>query len=253
MLTELKLIPPMLYNEPTMRGWKIVAVTVLALLPGAAAADLSTSPHLHIYETEIGGGGLANEQSANLKAGEEIGDTATGSSSSTNLTLQSGFNTTADPTLSLTILDPSPAFGDFSAAQASMATSRFKVSNYTSYGYVVQVIGTPPTNGTHTIAALTSPGTSTPGAEQFGINLVANTSPAAFGADPSNAPNGVGAAAPGYNTPDNFQFNSGDTVADAPKTSGVTVYTISYLLNVSSITPGGQYQSNMSVVCTGYY
>lgn len=226
---------------------------VLALLPGTAAADLSASPHLHIYETELGGGGLANEQSANLQAGENIGDTATGSSSSTNLTLQSGYNTTNDPTLSLMILDAAPAFGVFSAAQASTATGRFQVSNYTSYGYAVQIVGTPPTNGSHTLSAITTPDASQVGREQFGINLVANTSPASFGADPQNASNGTGVAASGYNTANYYQFNSGDTIATAPKTSGVTIYTISYLVNVSSITPGGQYQSNVSIICTGFY
>ena len=228
-------------------------MAVLALLPGAAAADLSTSPHLHIYETDIGGGGLANEQSANLRAGEEISDTAVGSSSSANLTAQSGFNTTADPTLTLRVLDAAPAFGVFSATDASTATGRFQVENYTSYGYVVEIVGTPPTNGAHTISAITSPTPSQVGREQFGINLVANSSPVSFGADPSNAFNGTGAAAAGYNTPDNYQFNSGDTVASAPKTSGMTTYTISYLLNVSSITPGGQYQSNVNIICVGYY
>jgi hypothetical protein len=236
-----------------MRGWKTIAVAVLALLPGMAAAELSTSPNLHIYETEVGGGGLANEQSANLRAGEEISDTAVGSSSSANLTAQSGFNTTADPTLSLTVLDSAPAFGVFSATDASTANGRFQVSNYTSYGYAVEIVGTPPTNGGHTISAITSPTPSQVGREQFGINLVANSAPASFGADPVNAFNGVGTAAPGYDTADNFQFNSGDTVASAPKTSGVTTYNISYLVNVSSITPGGQYQSNVNIICIGFY
>ena len=243
----------MLYNEPKMRGWRIVAVAVLALLPGVAAAELSTSPNLHIYETEIGGGGLANEQSANLRAGEEISDTAVGSSSSANLTVQSGFNTTADPTLTLRVLDAAPAFGVFSATDASTATGRFMVENYTSYGYAIEIVGSPPTNGGHTISPLTTPTPSQVGREQFGINLVANSSPVSFGADPVNAFNGVGAAVAGYDTADNFQFNSGDTVAAAPKTSGVTTYTISYLVNVSSITPGGQYQSNVNVICIGFY
>ena len=236
-----------------MWGKRIIGAVLLALLPQAAAADLSTSPHLHIYETEIGGGGLTNEQSAHLQAGEEIGDTATGGSSSTNLTLQSGYYTAADPALSLTIIDSTPSFGTFSAAQASTATSRFSVSNYTSYGYAVQIVGTPPTNGSHTISALTTPDASQVGREQYGINLVANSSPVAFGADPDNGLTGLGSAASGYNTPDYYQFNSGDTVASAPKTSGATVFTISYLVNVSSITPGGQYTSNQSIICTGFY
>ena len=100
-------------------------------------------------------------------------------------------------------------------------------------------------------------GSSQPGTEQFGINLVANTVPSSLGANPNNGtpPDdfGFGEAAPNYDTPNSYRFVSGDTVAFAPKESGETEYTISYLANVAALTPGGIYKTNQTLIVTGTY
>ena len=44
-----------------------------------------------------------------------------------------------------------------------------------------------------------------------------------------------------------------ETIASAPKSSGATVYTISYIVNVNSFTPGGVYTSGQTLLCTGTY
>lgn len=92
-----------------------------------------------------------------------------------------------------------------------------------------------------------------PGTEQFGINLVANTSPASFGANPNNGDFGFGSVAENYNVANQFRYVSGDTIAKAEKSSGETTYTISYLVNVTGLTPGGSYASNQTLVVTGTY
>jgi hypothetical protein len=100
---------------------------------------------------------------------------------------------------------------------------------------------------------MSTTGPSQAGVEQFGLNLVANTSPVSLGANPNHGQFGVGSAATNYATTNNYRFVSGETIASAPKSSGMTIYTISYIVNVSSLTPGGQYSSNQTVICTGTY
>jgi hypothetical protein len=93
-------------------------------------------------------------------------------------------------------------------------------------------------------------GPSMVGAEQFGINLVANTQPESFGANPDQGQFGAGSASPNYGTSNQYRYVNGETIATSPKSSGITTYTVSYIINVGSLTPGGQYTSNQAIVCT---
>jgi hypothetical protein len=100
---------------------------------------------------------------------------------------------------------------------------------------------------------MTSSGSPQVGIEQFGINLVANTIPSSVGANPDHGDFGVGSAALNYDSPNIFRYVSGETIASSPKTSGLTRYTISYLVNVESLTPGGQYKTNQTIIVTGTF
>jgi hypothetical protein len=232
----------------------ILVVGCTASLVAVAYADSEPqSTNYHFSESTLGAGGLNEENSANYKAGEFIGDLAVGNSASTNFQIYSGYDTTADPSLSFIVDTGSINFGSFSPTVASTTTSTFRVIDYTSYGYIVQIYGSPPTNGSHTITPMASTNPSMVGTEQFGINLVANISPASFGADPDNGAFGFGQAATNYNTANNFRYVNGETIATGPKSSGETVYTISYIVNVSSITPGGVYTSPQQLICIGTY
>jgi len=97
------------------------------------------------------------------------------------------------------------------------------------------------------------------GTEQFGINLVHNTSPANFGSDPSPQPDGTyatGIAAPGYSTANQFKYVVGDIIARTPVGSsgwGLTNYTISYIANASIITPAGSYEMVQDLVAVATY
>jgi hypothetical protein len=231
----------------------IAASLVCCIVATTYADSPLKSSHFEIDESTIGAGGLAQENSANYQAGEFIGDLAVGSSASSNFQLNAGYDTTSDPALTFIVNTAGMNFNDFSSTAAAVTTSTFQVIDYTSYGYVVQILGTPPTNGSHVISPMSSTGVSQAGVEQFGINVVANTSPTNVGTDPSNGLFGVGEAATNYNTANHYRYVSGETIADGPKSSGSTIYTISYLVNVTSLTPGGQYTSNQTLVCTGTY
>ena len=216
-------------------------------------ADTLQSSHYKFDESSIGSGGLIQSSSTNYQGRDALGDTAIGSSASANYQIQAGSKTTSEPALSFAVNNANANFGSFTAGAASTATASFSVSDYTSYGYVVQLFGNPPSNQGHMLSAMSTTGASQVGIEQFGLNLVANTSPVSLGTNPDHGQFGVGSASPNYATSNRYRFVSGETIASAPKSSGVTTYTMSYIVNVASLTPGGQYSSNQVIICTGTY
>jgi len=242
-----------------MKWWQIIGL-ILALqfttvLPVLATAS---SSNYRVEEDFIGSGGLTDESSSNFHAKETIGDLAVGETGSANFQTNNGFTTTNDPTLSFLVTSSTINLGTLSSSSTATGTATFTVKNYTSWGYVVLTTSQPPNNGSgHTLAPMTTAGASAAGTEQFGINLVANTSPANFGADPVQVPSSnfsSGVAASGYNTANTFKYVVGDVIASAPKASGETDYTVSYIANVNNTTTGGgQYTGGHDLVVVGTY
>ena len=229
------------------------AFVLLICVPSFVAAEVPKSTNYQFDETSIGSGGMLQSSSTSFSVTDGVGDIGIGNSSSSNFNLIAGSHTTHDPTLAFIVNQATP-FGIFSATSTATSTATFSVLNYTSYGYVVQIYGNPPSHNGHVIHAMDITGTSQPGIEQFGINLVANTSPKSFGANPDNGLFGFGSVAgTEYAAANNFRYVSGEVIAAAPKESGQTNYTISYIVNVASLTPGGTYSSNQSLIVTGTY
>lgn len=221
---------------------------------GYLITSASQSAHYQLIETSLGGTGSVGSQSANYQSQQSGGVTGLGTSTGTAYQVQAGHETTNDPTLSFSIISPSPNLGSFSPTTTSTATAQFEVVDYTSYGYTVEMYGTPPTNSYgYKIKALSSNAAPQVGVEQYGYNLVANTIPSSFGANPVFGQFGSGYAATNYNTPNSYRFVNGEEIAYSGKSSGQTIYTISYIVNVSSLTPGGQYSSVQNVLCVGTY
>lgn len=225
-------------------------------LGGLAAAQTPSSSSYSLPESYIGPGGTVNSTSAHYSENSTAGDIGTGTSSSTSYQTQAGFNTTSDPRLVLIVDTSSVAFGNFSSSVASTGTSTFKVLNYTAHGYSVYTVGNTPTNGAHHLNPISPAAASQVGVEQYGINLKANTSPVALGANPVQVPSAsfsYGQAATGYNTADNYRYGAGEKIAESVQSSGETDYTISYIVNVSSTTPGGVYTGSQELVVVGAY
>ncbi len=198
----------------SLLGFSLLAVAiVLSYIYTPVLADPLTSPHYQFQETSLGGTGLYGSSSANYQSAQAGSILGLGTSTSSDFLLNAGNITTNDPALAFSVDTATPTFsGPFSPTSAVTATAVFEVADYTSYGYTVQLAGTPPTHGSHIITALSSASSSTAGVEQFGINLVANTSPVSLGANPNHGQFGYGSAATNYNTPNNYRFVSGDTI-----------------------------------------
>lgn len=224
-------------------------------MPSFAVAP--SSSNYRFDETSVGTDSLLDSSSSNFRASGGATNTTTGPSASTNFQTETGSNTSPDPNLTFKVNSSGANFGTFSPTTARTSTASFEVTNYTSFGYAVQVLGDPPKYGSNVIDAMGANASSQPGTEQFGINLVANTNPTSFGSNPNNgtSPNnfGFGTAATNYSTPNQFRYVNGETIASAPKSSGKTDYTVSYLVNVATLTPGGIYASDQTLVVTGTY
>ncbi len=229
-----------------------VFVVVFLSYPLYAITEPSSSNY-KFDETAVGITGQGDASSTSYSTTAGAGDIAVGTGASTNFQAQTGSHTTPDPTLSVQILTSTANFGSFSPGLTATATASFSVVNYTSYGYAVIIAGDSLKNGSHTLPALATASDPVPGSEQFGLNMVANTVPVAFGANPDNGGFGFGTVTSAYGTANKYRFVSGESIASAPKSSGKTIYTLSYIANVNGRTPGGQYVGNQTIIVTGTY
>ena len=242
-------------------------ITIASVLSGfvlifwcpLASAQQSSSTNYSVNEVYFGSGGDLNDCSTNYCAKNSVGELNVGKASSTNYQEQAGFNQERDPSLTLNVMGGVTDIGVLSTGSTKTTTSTFSIKSYLASGYSAQIIGVPPTNSLPTnprLHNLTTPTASSAGTEQFGINLVANTSPATFGSAPVQVPDstfGFGTAASGYNTANLYKYNNGDVIATSASSSGETDYTISYIFNISPLTPAGTYVYNGVIVATSTF
>ena len=236
-----------------------LTLMVMVVWAPIALAQQSSSTNYQVNEVFFGTGGELNACSTNYCSKQSAGEMTVGSTSSTNYKAQGGFNTDRQPYLEFIVTNTNTDLGVLSVGSTARTTATFSVKTYLAGGYVVMNQSDPPQSPypiPHYFASPSSPTASAIGTEQFGINLVSNTSPVAFGADPVQRPDSTysfGAAATGYNTANFFKYVKGDTVAQSTKSSGETDYTVSYIYNISNVTPEGTYSFNHILVATSTY
>lgn len=265
----------------------------LSVFPGIVFAQCATNPDQQacsgnqygVSETFFGTGGrdycrppepgAPAPDPGKLCAKTSVGELTAGNTKGNLFQAQAGFNTDRTPWVEISVVDTAVDAGVLSASHPNVGTARFYVKSYLSSGYVVQTWGGPPKNGARSLATPSTPTASAPGTEQFGINLAANTGITGavdgtgaampnFGAAPTQDPDATfsfgvandgtaGGASQVYNTPNSFKYTDGDIIAFSNSSSGYTNYTISYLFNITPITPGGTYIMNQSLVATATF
>ena len=144
-----------------------------------------------------------------------------------------------------------PSAGNLSSSAVSSNSHTITVATNAASGVVVTYSGATLTSGANTITAMSTAATSSIGTEQFGINAVANTTPA-VGAACSGTPT-IAAAATGYATTNNFKFVSGDTVVSSTGSINSTTCTISYIVNIGAPTEAGSYTTTLTFVATATF
>lgn len=150
-----------------------------------------------------------------------------------------------------TVAGSSVDFGVFSPLSTSTGNSVMQSSTNAGNGYNITVNGTTLASGANSIPFMTSMAPSATGTSQFGMNLRSNTTPINFGADPSGP--GSGNYAPGYNTVNQYQLQTGDTVATAPGPSDTNTFTSSYVVNIKPSQAAGVYTTTLTYVCTANF
>lgn len=232
----------------------LVAVLAVSWL-GVAAADTTSSTHYQATETQFGSGSGLHSCSSSYCGKISIGDNVVGSASSAHYKAQFGANTDNVPLLEVITEAGEQNLGVLDTDHTATATRIVKVRTYLSSGYTIQVAGDTPSQGTHALTPISSPSTSHQGAEQFGINLVANSAPN-VGADPVQVPTNqtsFGYVTDDYATANLFKYLNGDIVAKSDSSTGETDYTISIIINVSNTTPSGHYNGAFSAVVVPKY
>ncbi len=234
----------------------VIASFGMGAIALANAVPQASSSSYRVNEVFFGSGGELHACSTSYCSKQAAGEIAAGNTASGSYQAQAGFNTDRQPYLQFVVSNTNVDIGVLTSATTKTANATFSVKSYSASGYVVKQTSPGPTNGSYTIAGLTSPTASAVGTEQFGINLVANTSPTTFGAGPSQSPDstfGFGQVAAGYNTPNQYKYVPNDTIAYSNTSSGTTNFTISYIFNISNLTAGGSYTMRHVLVATSTF
>jgi hypothetical protein len=192
------------------------------------------------------------------RARQTAGELTIGQTDSANFRAFAGFNTTDEPYIEFVVTASNIDLGYLDTNAVSTANGIFYVRAWQADGYVVRTMSDPPantSNSSQTITPLASPTASSPGTEQFGINLVNNSNPD-IGTDPVQSPDGTfsfGTVSTGYGTVNSFKYVKGDPIAESAESTSATVYTISYIFNINDNTEAGEYVFRHILVATGTY
>lgn len=245
-----------LYGATLLSAFLFPSNTVLAQ---CANGIQSCSNNYSTDQTFFGSGGELNACSTGgtgYCSKQTAGELTVGNTKGTAYQAYAGFNTTDVPFLEFVVTANNINLGLLNTGTTATANGTFSVRAWQAGGYTVVTASDPPRNNNYTLAGLTTPTASAAGTEQFGINLVANTSPATFGAVPQQLPDSTfsfGIAEPGYNTANLYKYVKNDIIARSNSSTSVTTYTVSYIFNIKPSTAGGTYTFNHVLVATGTY
>lgn len=237
-----------------------LVAAVLLLGGGAASAQVPSSGSYMVEEAGFTSGSSIDANSASYNARVSAGELAIGQSESGSYIGMAGFITPDQEYVELVIPNIEVNMGVIDPGTPGVGTATFTARAYINNTYVIISPRDPPVNESgDQIDPITTAAAFDSTQEQFGMNLVANTSPVTQGADPSRQPldDGTfafGEAAAGYDTSNQYQYNPGDIIAQSViRGYGETEYTISYLLNVTTVTPAGLYRMEQDLVITATF
>jgi len=236
-------------------GFMLGGILIVGCLaPAVIKADTQSTNYI-IWADVFNSGGTEGSASTNYSLSDSVGEgmILSPTSTSANYGLKVGFREMyPDNYLTFSLSAGSLDLGTLSSAVARTASHTMLVDTNAAHGYSVVVSGATLAKGTDTIDAIGgTEAASNAGSEQFGINLVANTSPS-VGANPSGtAP--IGSVASHYGVANKFAFQTGDEIALAASLVNQTVFTVSYIANISSTSVSGAYTTSLTYAITANY
>lgn len=213
-------------------------------------AQTAKSPTYQVSETQFGATSANQNCSAQYCAKASIGDMSGKAAEVVGGTAKFEPLEGSEPRLEVIVEPGISHLGTLTTETTATKTMIVRISNYLGEGYTLQVDGDPPKFNGHTLATPSSPTASSPGTEQFAINVVANTTPN-VGAEPQQVPSDqetFGVVDDNYDTANLFKYSSGQVIARSDSESGRTDYMISMIINVSNSTPAGHYSGDFAAV-----
>lgn len=232
--------------------YAVVMVVVLMFAPVTRViAQVPSSSNYSVPEASFSSGS-GDGSSANFQSRGSVGNLGVGNAESANFQTFAGYITPDQEYVELVIPVTVVDMGVLEPGTPGTGTATFSARAYLNDNYIIASLRNPPTSGSSMIDPMTTAAPFDANTEQFGMNLVANTAPVNQGADPAPQPNAAfayGQAAAGYDTANNYRYNAGDIIAESQTRGyGETIFTISYILNITSVTPAGQYTMEQDLV-----
>ena len=156
-----------------------------------------------------------------------------------------------DETLTFSLSSATVALGTLGISKTGTGISTMTVATNAKNGYTLAYSGNTLTSGVNTITAMSTATASVMDSKQFGINLMANTTPA-IGSDKTGT--GTGTPATGYGTANTFKFNpAGEAIASASAPTNSNVFTSSYIANIDGVTLPGAYSTIITYTATANF
>lgn len=239
----------------------IISSIFMMLISAVTAYAQSGSTNYRVNEVQFGSGGRVDGTSTSYKAQTSIGSLGGGNASSTSYKAYPGFLTPNEPYIEVGVISGQVDLGTLSTSTTGRGAGSFYVRAYTSGGYTVISMSTPPKNASGVILkSKTTLAAPILGTEEFGMNLVLNSNFCGagcdLGANPSPVPNSTfanGAAAAGYSTSGQFKYVQGDTIASATSGNGQTNFTASFIADITRVTAAGEYSMAADFVAVASY
>jgi len=141
--------------------------------------------------------------------------------------------------------------GQLDSETTLVAQSQMAVGTNATGGFVITANGVSMSAGTTVIDTPSVPTQSNPGSNQFGINLVENTSPAVGTNPQGDWANAV--PSPNYSIPNHYMYIPGDVIAYSPNVSLMKKFTVSYIVNASAGLKAGVYGTTITYIASGRF
>lgn len=156
-----------------------------------------------------------------------------------------------DETLTFTLASNTVALGKLTTAGTGSGASTMTLATNAVSGYTLNYSGDTLKSNGNSITAMSTAGGSLTDHKQFGINLMANTTPS-IGSNVTGS--GSGTPSSGYDSANVFKFNtSGDTIATASAPTNSNTFTTSYIANIDGSTAPGAYSTTITYTATANF
>ena len=230
---------------------------VLLFFPCSLLLARMTSDNYIIFGDVIGSGGTSTSTSATYGLHDTIAEALILSATTTSSSygIKAGFQELyPDQFVTLSTGATSVEFGTLDVLNVKTGSHTMTIDSNAGNGVTITVSGATLSSSdlVNTITAIGgTPTASTAGSEQFGINLVANTLPSIGANRSGTAP--LVSVANNYNTTNLFTYSSGNTVATSTIDTNSTVFTVSYIANISATTEPGWYYATLVYSAIGNF